>query len=374
MGQRPTLQYHRWEGIYAADFTLDGVRQRAAALASQLASRSWTCLVASDTRFMAGPFALDVFRTLETAGVSCLLCPTPAPFPAVERAIDQRRADCAIMVTAGSRPYWYGGLIALTPPLDHAIFSGALPHADPVRPFPPLNNPPEQSQLDLRTLYLEALRTSVDIEVIRRSTLTVFVDPMNGTTSGLLPALLGEGGQTKAVEINREIDPLFGRQPPNPGEAGLARLRKLVRESDSHLGVALSADGRALGVVDNAGELLTSADIALVIGQHLSRHYRQRGSVVISPGGEDLPGGVRAWEESYGLKLEQVETVGLRIAELIERDRGSLVVGVTATGEVTLGRALGVPDALLAAMTVIEAVARSGMKLRPLLQMLRGKS
>ncbi|GAB4121699.1 MAG: phosphoglucomutase [Roseiflexaceae bacterium] len=377
MGHRPQLQYHRWEGIVAADVTLVGMRQRAAALATHVVQRGWTCLVAFDTRFMAGQFALDALRTLEAAGASCLFCPTPVPIAAIERALDQRRADCALIMTAGSRPFWYSGLLALTPPIDQDLFHGDLPLADQVRPFPPTSDTTESPTIDLRSLYIDNLRTSVDVELIRRSTQTIFVDPMSGTASGLIPAVLGDASQTKAIEINRESDPLFARQTPHPLEAGLARLRKLVRESDSHFGVACSADGRAIGVVDTAGELLSPYDLALVIGQHLSRHYRQRGLVILPPsppGAQEIVGGARAWEDAYGLKLEQREATGVRIAELSERDRASLVVGITPTGEVTLGRMLGVPDALLAALVLLEAVTRSGMKLRPLLLQLRART
>src|SRR5262249_17462559 len=146
----------------------------------------------------------------------------------------------------------------------------------------------DSTQVDLRAPYLEMLRDSVDMDLVHRATLTVFVDPMNGATSGYIPAALGDGGQTKAIEINREIDPLFGRQAPQPAEAGLNRLRKLVKESDSHLGVALSADGRAISVADNVGEIVPMLDLTLLLAQYLQRQYRQRGAIV-APATEGAP-------------------------------------------------------------------------------------
>ncbi len=373
MGQRPQLQYHHWEGIYAVDVTIDGLRRRAATLANLLIARDWSCIVASDTRFMASQFALDLFRTLEMAGVNCVYCAQPTPLPAIERALDARRADCAVLVSAGNRSYWYSGLHVITPALDHVLFAEPLAVPDMVRPFPPSAEPPEQSHIDLRSLYLDALRTSADIEFIRRTLQTVFIDAMGGTTGGYLTAVIGDSSQTRVVEINREPDVLFGRQPPHPAEANLVRLRKLMRESDSHLGVAISADGRALGAVDNIGDLITPTELVLIIAQHLSRQQRQRGIVVVPGGNDELMGGLAYWDDTYGLKIEQSESAALRISELCERDRSMLVAGVTATGEVTLGRATSFSDALVATLTLIEAVARSGLKLRPLLQMIRGR-
>ena len=192
---------------------------------------------------------------------------------------------------------------------------------------------------------------------------------MNGTTRGYIPAALGEGGQTKAIEINRETDPLFGRQPPQPIEAGLNRLRKLVKESDSHLGVALSADGRAISAADNNGDLVPPQDLALLLADYLNREYRQRGTIVVpQPADASSPANLRDKDGSSGLRLELPANPAARIAELLGQDRNSLLVGATSSGEITLGRYGSTPDATLAALLLIEIAARYGSKLRTLLE------
>jgi phosphomannomutase len=378
MSQRPRLQQHHWAGIYAADFTLGGVHERCTRLADTLLANKWSCLVAHDTRFMAGQFARYAYRVLETRGVPVSFCQTPAPFPAVELALEQRRAETALILSAGNQPFWYCGMIVLAPALSQPLLEGgALDPAGAQQaiefPAPALDSA-ERNQLDLRGPYLEALRAAVDTDLIRRTTLTVFVDPMNGTTSGYVPAAIGEGGQTKAIEINREIDPLFGRQPPHPAEAGLNRLRKLVKESDSHLGVALSADGRAISVADSAGELVSALDLMRLLAVYLSRQHRQRGLVIgpLPPEGE--PASLRAWADEAGLKVELLADPAARIAELVAQDRAALLVGATAAGELTLGRYSGSPDATLVALMLIEVSARFGGKLRALIDESKGKA
>jgi phosphomannomutase len=377
MAQRPRLNRYSWEGVYSADFTLDSFQRHCRRLADVLVARKWSGLVAHDTRFMAGQFARYAYRSLEARGVRVSCCPTPAAFPAVELALDQKRADAALIVSAGNRPFWYNGMIVLAP-LDLSPFAGepATGDQDPAVPFPPdaLENT-ENTSIDRRTPYLDMLRDSVDMDLIHRATLTVFVDPMNGATSGYIPGALGDGGQTKAIEINRETDPLFGRQPPQPAEAGLNRLRKLVKESDSHLGVALSADGRAIGVADNLGEIVPSVDVALLLAHYLSRQYRQRGAIVVPAleGGAEVAAAIRAWEDSSGLKVELASDPAARIADLLSQDRNSLLVGTTGSGEITLGRYGLSPDATLAALVLIESVARSGGRMRALLDDMKGK-
>jgi phosphomannomutase len=325
---------------------------------------------------MGVQFARYAYRVLEACGVQVSFCPTPAPFPAVELALEQRRADTALILSAGNRPFWYCGMIVLAPGLGQLLEDG--PAAQPRTNVsidlsgPTLENT-ERNQFDLRGPYLESLRAVVDIDLIRRATLTLFVDPMNGTTSGYIPAAIGDGGQTKAIEINRELDPLFGRQTPQPSESGLNRLRKLVKESDSHLGVALSADGRAISVADSAGELVTPLDLTRLLASYLSRQHRQRGLVVgpLPPEGE--PPSLRAWADEAGLKVELLADPAARIAELVAQDRTSLLVGATASGELTLGRYAGSPDATLAALLLIEMSARSGGRLRALMDEGKGK-
>lgn len=372
MSQRPRLHRYRWEAIYAVEFTLDRLERRCWGLGAALASRQWSCLVAHDTRFLGAQFATYAYRTMEAQGVRTSFAAAPAPFPAIELALEHRRADCALVVSAGNLPYWYNGLIVLAPSVDAGLIEGGARAPDAAKiDFPPqtLEETP-QTQVDLRTPYLDRLRTSVDIDLIRRATMTVFVDPMNGTTSGVVPAIIGEASQTKAIEINRESDPLFGRWPPQPVESGLVRLRKLVRESDSHLGVAVSADGRALGVTDNTGELAPPLEVTLLLANYLSQHYRQRGAVVVPRVADETM--LRSWERVTGLKVEAADEPAARMAEILGNDRNGLLAGTTANGEVTLGRYSASPDAIMAALLLIEVTARAGGMLRTLIDEQRG--
>lgn len=354
-----------WEAVYTAAFTLDQLRRRAATLADGLAARGMSCLVAFDTRFMGGLFARDLGAALQSRGVRTMLSAGPTPLPALYHAIDQHVADCAVYVSACNRPYVYNGLVLIAPAAAGLALDPAP--AEQISfdaPFPPAGDLAAEQTADLRAPYLDALRNAVDLELIRRTSLTIFVDVMSGTTAGLFPALLGEGGQTRAIEINREPDPLFGRGAPLPTEAGLNRLKKLVRESDSHLGLAISADGTALAVIDKNGEQLDPAETALLLAAYLARQHRQRGALVIPApaAGSPLAGLPRlaAWEEATGLRVEGMGDPAARLGELIGRDRARPVLGATAAGELIVGRYAAYPDAVLAGLFCAELVARGG--------------
>jgi phosphomannomutase len=356
-----------WEAVFAADFTLDQARRRVAPLVHSLATQGRSCLVAYDTRFMGMAFARAFTHDIVTGGGKALLATTPAPLAAIRYALDINRADCALMVTARNRPAAYNGLLLLRGAAMDLPLATDPTYADiPVISFPISTDLPSDQMLEVRQPYLDAVRTRLDLEAIRRVPLTIFVDAMGGTTGNAVTTILGEGGQTRAIEINRDADPLFGRATPLPREASLTRLKKLVRESDSHLGLALSADGTALAVVDKNGELVEPAEIALLLAAYLARQYRQRGTVVLPDG--TLPGlRLGAWEDAMGLKAELSPDPASRVEALLTQERRGVLVACSADGEVIVGPDAAGPDALLAGMYLLELVARSGGSLRSLL-------
>ncbi|MCG8346700.1 MAG: phosphoglucomutase [Chloroflexales bacterium] len=367
-----------WEGIYTNDFTLEQVRRRCYRLGETLATRSWSCLVAYDTRFMSNLFAHDIASLLGRQGVNVTLAQAPAPLPTIQFALDQQRAHCALVVTARNRPYWCNGLVLLGSSLRDVLlhpYDGAL--ADQEFPSPSLTaqvqpNTADQSP-DLRSPYLEMLRSRIDVDLIRRSMLTIFVDPMSGSTAGYVPVLISDGGQTRAIEINRETDPLFNKLTPLPATSGLTRLRKLVRESDSHLGLAFSADGTALGVIDKNGDQPDMLEVVLLLAAYLSHQYRHKGLLIgpLPASGSPLAGtlpGLRSWENTTGIRVELSNNASARIAELQGQERSNLLLGCTAGGELVLGRYGFHPDALLAGLFLIELIARNSGNLRSLIE------
>lgn len=370
MSVRSRLVTNFWDGVYATDFTLDQLRRRCTHLGRVLKDRGWSCLVAYDTRFMSNLFARDVYAGLADQQVSVRLAPTSAPLPAVYYALNRQLADCALVVSARNHPYWYNGLVLISP--EHPDLHLQLAEAAGERPFPPPAESQPELFADLRDPYLAALGEHVDLELIRRATLTIFVDPVHGTTSNYLPTLIGGEGQTRAIEINRESDPLFSKLTPLPTASGLNRLKKLVRESDSHLGVALSADGTALGMVDKNGAQLDLLEIVLLLAAYLVRQYRHKGLVIVPQPAPDAPiapppAGVASWEEAVGLKLELAADPRARIAEMLAQNRNQLLIGCTNEGELVLGRYGAYPDAMLAALLFVELVARNAGNLRALI-------
>jgi phosphomannomutase len=391
MKPRLRLVTNVWEGTVAADFTLNQVRQHCYYLGEQLIGQNLTCLLAYDTRFMSNLFAQDIYRYLVMRGVPVSIVPNPVPLPAIQFALDKQQADCGLYISARNRPYWHNGLVLLESAANNLTLTPEEPGATggegeadasaadsnlSTQPFPGSGEFVADSTLDVRKPYLDMLGSQVDVGLIRRATLTIFADPMHGTASGYLPAVIGEGSQTKAIEINRETDPLFGKATPLPAENGLSRLRKLVRESDSHIGLAFSADGTALGVVDKNGEQINQFEVVLLLASYMAGQYRQKGTVIMPPPAEGSPmakavAAVGSWEDILGFKVELATNTTERISEFLANDQHNLLLGCTPAGEMIMSHYTSYPDALIAGLLMVELVARNGGNLRTLLNDLR---
>jgi phosphomannomutase len=362
MAARVRLYTSRWSGQFAVDFTLAALIARCEPLAEQLAASRRTCLLTYDTRFMSQLFARELRRLFNERGVSTLFASSHVSLPITRHALSTGQADCALSVSAGNLPYWHNGLILVSRHADLVLPKrSSAEAATAVFPPPSLDENDPQVR-DLRGPYIEMLRAQIDVDAIRRATMTIFVDVMNGASAGCIPAIIGEG-QTKAIEINREADPLFGRLVPHPLENGLARLRKLVRESDSHVGVAIAADGTALSVVDNMGNVVAGAKLLLLLARYLQNEYRARGTVITPPEDRAILG---PHEQRLGLRVEYAEQPDTTIATAYN-DR-SLLIGRTPDECFSVGRAASEADAVLAALLVIELIARSGGRLNTLVE------
>lgn len=374
-----------WEGVVAVDFTLEQVRQRSYALSQLLQADQQTCLVAYDTRFMSNLVAQDIYQMLRQQ-LNTHLVADAAPLPALRMALEQGHVHTALVVSARNRPYWYNGLVLLerrvsrlsldpaTTPAPQNLLQGPFPLSTEGSaggaPFV------ADQLLQVRQPYIRWLTNLIDMSSIRRSIMTIFVDPMHGTTAGYLPAAIGEGTQTKAIEINRETDPLFGKTTPLPITANLSRLRKLVRESDSHIGLACSADGTALSVIDKNGELLDLCEMTLLLASYLYQQHHMKGMVITPSPAPTSPlanvtTNLSNWRDQLGFKVELSDDSTGRITSLLQQNPNELLVGCTDQGEVIVGGYSSYPDALLSGLLFVEMIARNNGNLRTVINELR---
>ncbi len=182
----------------------------------------------------------------------------------------------------------------------------------------------------------------------------VVLDAGNGAASVVGPALFEDLG----FRVERLFCSIDGRYPNRPPDsavaANLTALREKVRETGARLGIAWDGDGDRVAFVDEAGEVATADEIAILLVRYLAAGARGRRVV-------------------YDLKLSDVLRREVERAELVpcmERSghafiksrmiREQCVLGCEASGHYFFDELDGGDDGIFGALLVADMVARHG--------------
>ncbi|RLI72129.1 phosphoglucosamine mutase [Archaeoglobales archaeon] len=129
-------------------------------------------------------------------------------------------------------------------------------------------------------IYLDGIKEKVDVDKISKKRFRVVVDCGNGAGCFTTPQLLKELG-CEVLSINVHPDGNFPVRNPEPVEANLALLKKLVVEFNADIGIAHDGDADRVVFVDEKGEFV-SEDVALAL---MAKHYVEinNGGKVVTP-------------------------------------------------------------------------------------------
>ncbi|MDE2058625.1 MAG: phosphoglucomutase/phosphomannomutase family protein [candidate division NC10 bacterium] len=377
-----------WRGVIARDFTFEGVRLVAGAVAATLRTsypegHRFLVAVGHDTRFLSRRFAQTTADVLSALGVDAYLTPSHVPTPMLACAIPILQARGGLMVTASHNPPYYNGLkvrtadggaatATLTDQIEAEVrrlsgdldgwTGGALPAMDQTSagaidlfdPFP---------------LYQERLRTLIDMERIGRSRFHVVIDPMYGATQGIVAGLLRRIG-LQVEEIHSEINPWFGGVSPEPLGASLGELAERVKglNGPRKIGLAFDGDGDRLGAIDETGSYVTPHQVFALLLQHLVARRGLTGTVIKTVSTTTMIDRLAA---SHGLRLA-VTPIGFKhIAEVMRGER--FLIGGEESGGIGVSGHIPERDGIASALLLLECLATEEKPLGVLLRELEAK-
>src|SRR6202522_2706783 len=127
--------------------------------------------------------------------------------------------------------------------------------------------------------YTHELLRCVDMSGIREADLKVVADCAGGTTSLVLPILLGTIG-VGVLTLNNRLDEISPTATAAQQRAGLQRLAEVVSSSRAAFGVRFDPVGERIQLVDEKGELV-SEDRALLAVLDLVAAERKTGRVAL---------------------------------------------------------------------------------------------
>ncbi|WP_218081127.1 phosphoglucomutase/phosphomannomutase family protein [Anthocerotibacter panamensis] len=346
-----------WRAIIGDDFTFSNLRQ-VARVSAQVLAKTYSgtgILVGYDHRFLSPEFARAVAETLVADGFEVYLADQASPTPAISWAVKKRGALGGLIITASHNPPQWSGLKV------KGAFGGSVPETVTQQIEQGLDSglaiPKGKGTLqsfDPWELYLEQLRTRVDLEAIRQTPFTVFLDTMHGSGAGGLTRL---GIPVQALRGER--DPLFGGVSPEPVAKNLAPAFRAVKAA-AQPAVVLVFDGDAdrIGAVNGDGTYLNCQVLIPLLIDHLARTRGGSGAVVKTLSGSDLfrrvalARGLPVYETAIGFKY---------IAEIMECE--PVLLGGEESGGIGYRDHMPERDALLSALYLLEILAHSPQSL-----------
>ncbi|KZX15760.1 phosphoglucosamine mutase [Methanobrevibacter cuticularis] len=211
------------------------------------------------------------------------------PTPLVGYATNKLNADAGVMITASHNPSEYNGIklwnnngMAYTPSQEEKI--EIIFHSKK------FNNTGWENVGNIYHIeevigdYIDEIIAIVDI----KSTLKVVVDSASGAGSELSPIIFRKAG-CDVITLNSQSDGFFPGRNPEPNEANLKNLQKVVLATNADIGIAHDGDADRMITVDEkgrvsefdkllalisknfGGKIITTVDAGLCIDDALSK-------------------------------------------------------------------------------------------------------
>jgi phosphomannomutase len=212
----------------------------------------------------------------------------------------------------------------------------------------------EIQSIDPRSMYLARLREIVDLEVIKKAGVKVAFDPLWGAARGYSDALLREAGVTVAT-VHDHRDVLFGGHAPEPDDHLLDDLRRTMRDTGAHIGIATDGDADRFGIVDADGTFLQPNYIIALLFDYLVETRGWNNGVGKSVATTNL---INALAEKHRIELHETPVGFKYVGELIKQDK--ILIGGEESAGLSIRYHVPEKDGVLAGLLCCEMVARRG--------------
>ena len=359
-----------WRAIVAEEFTHENVRRAVRGIARYVVRQKPSgaqIIVGRDPRFMGETFVQIAAEVLAAHGIVPLMIAEAAPTPAISYAITRRKADGAINFTASHNPPEYNGVkfnsadgAPALPDVTKSIEAEVLKGDDAGTPLPSGNTKAET--IDVKSDYLARLREIVDLDVIKKSGLTVVFDPLWGAGRGYSDELL-RGAGVPVITVHDVRDVLFGGHAPEPEDHLLDDARAQMRASGAKLGIATDGDADRFGVVDADGTFLQPNYVIALLFDYLVETRGWKNGVAKSIATTNM---INAIADRHGVELHETPVGFKYIGELIKQDK--IAIGGEESAGLSIRHHVPEKDGIVAGLLCCEAVARRGKSLGEQLQ------
>jgi len=357
-----------WRAIIADGYTIDNLTRVTQATAAWLKANydTPTAMVGYDCRFQGPLFARTTANILASEGIKVFVSNSFASTPMVSLSVVKRQLSAGVVITASHNPPEYSGFkikgdfggSAL--PDTIAKVEARLPEAPGEYPdrYEEFENSGQIEYFDMEAVYINHLKSSFDLNLIRNSGLKLGYDAMYGAGQDVFRKVF-----PKATLLHADYNPSFMGTAPEPIEKNLKEFQALIREQGIDVGLATDGDADRIGLMDEEGNFVDSHRILLLLIHYLVTQKKLKGKVIIT---FSVTPKVKKLCDHYGLDYT-VTKVGFKyIAEIMLQE--DVLVGGEESGGIAVKGHIPERDGIYIGIMVMEMMAKSGKKLTELIQ------
>ena len=342
-------------GKIGSEITLNLITDVGMAAATYIGGKGRKVVIGYDTRT-----SNEMVENAITAGILQCGCDVirlgMVPTPLVGYAAMKLNADIGIMITASHNPSQYNGIKLWNP-------KGMAYTQDQERTIEKIVHEKSFSKVSWEDIgnikdnhsiisqYMDDLINNVDI----KGNLKVVVDCANGAGSFVSPIVLRKAG-CEVLTLNSQPDGFFPGRMPEPSEANLSELMKVVKATGADLGIAHDGDADRMVAIDDEGNMADFDKLLALVSSKIG------GKIVTTV---DASFCVDKCMEEVGGEVIRTKVGDVHVAEVIVESNASF--GGEPSGTWLHPDFCMCPDGILSALKVIEIVEKHG----PLSKLLR---
>ena len=214
-----------------------------------------TVVLGYDTRTTSKMLEHAITAGLVESGINIIKLGM-VPTPLVGYATEKFSADAGVMITASHNPSKYNGIklwnnnaMAYTPEQEKIIEDIYLNKKYENTSWDKIGSIEENSEI--KENYIEDLLSLVNI----KPGFKVVIDCASGAGSELSPKLFRRAG-CDVITLNSQVDGFFPGRNPEPNDANLGSLKKVVKATGANLGIAHDGDADRMMAVDETGKVV----------------------------------------------------------------------------------------------------------------------
>lgn len=354
-----------WRDVIGDGFIKENIQRVAQGIADLMAEEGKTdkpVMIGYDRRFLSEDAAKWVAEVLTANGSVVWFMHRSAPTPLVMFTVKDEKLHYGVEITASHNPAAYNGIkliveegrdasVECTSRLEELIeranvrsmpFEGAVSSGRVVFLKTPFNR------------FLDSILSRLDLAAIRSSGIRVLFNPMHGSGTYPLMAVLYTARCTVDL-MDANKDAFFGGTVPAPGLRQLGALSQRVVAGKYDLGIAVDGDGDRIGIIDSDGEYIDANKILVMLYYYLHEYRGWRGPVVRNLATTHM---LDLVAHSFGEECHEVP-VGFKYisAKLDETDA---VLGGESSGGLTVRGHIYGKDSIYAASLFVEMVCALG--------------